>query len=214
VNRFGRYQLRTKDVGAARAFYAAVLGRTELEIVKLPEAAAARGAPPHGLGLIGVDDVERAASAFVARGAMRLGPGGGELAVLRDPGGAVVGIGGVAAALPDVVWHHLSTHDLPRATAAYGELFGWRFGAPVDLGTHGLFHEDGEASVSISDVTARPGIHPHWLFHFRVAALEPALEAARAAGAVVLPTVVWPGGERVAVCDDPQGAAFALRERA
>ena len=60
------------------------------------------------------------------------------------------------------------------------------------------------------DIAGRPGVHPHWLFHFRVPALEPAMDAVRAGGGVVLPPVTLPGGARVAVCDDPQGAAFAL----
>ena len=37
--------------------------------------------------------------------------------------------------------------------------------------------------------------------------------ATRAAGGLVLDPIVLPSGERVCVCDDPQGAAFALMER-
>jgi hypothetical protein len=50
--------------------------------------------------------------------------------------------------------------------------------------------QPGGPSVGLmADIGGRPGVHPAWLFHFRVTALDPA------------------------VCDDPQGAAFALRER-
>ena len=65
----------------------------------------------------------------------------------------------------------------------------------------------------MADLIARPGVHPHWLFHFSVAALEPAVAAVRAAGGVALDPVTLPNGARVAVCDDPQGAAFALQGR-
>jgi len=40
-----------------------------------------------------------------------------------------------------------------------------------------------------------------------------ARDAVRAAGGLVLDPVTLPNGDRVAVCDDPQGAAFALHAR-
>ena len=40
-----------------------------------------------------------------------------------------------------------------------------------------------------------------------------AIAATRAAGGLVLDPIVLPSGERACVCDDPQGAAFALLER-
>ncbi len=224
MTRFCRYELRTTDVAAARAFYAAVLGEDTRDIVPLPEAAAARGAPAHWLGHLGVDDIEAAASAFTERGATRLGPtrptaDGGEIAILRDPGGAVVAVATPPSspARSDIVWHQLHTTDLSRATAIYCELFGWRLTECLDHGPHGVHqsfaYNTGGASVgSMAETALLPGIHPHWLFHFRVAALEPVMAAVRAAGGVVIGPIVLPGGDRIAACDDPQGAAFAVRE--
>jgi uncharacterized protein len=222
--RFCRFELRTTDLTAARAFYAALLGDDGTDIVPLPAEAAARGARAHWLGHLGVEDVERTARAFAGLGATRLGPtrparDGGEIAILRDPGGAVVALA-TPPPVPvrsDVVWHLLNTGDLERCIASYRDLLGWRFTERLDLGALGVFHpfawSPGGASVgSMNDITQRPGVHPHWLFHFRVAALEPALARVRAAGGVVIGPMVLPGGERLAVCDDPQGAAFALRE--
>ncbi len=74
MTHFSRFTLRTTDVTAARAFSASILGDGSLDIVPLPAEAAARGAPAHWLGHLGVDDVEGMAHAFVARGATRLGP--------------------------------------------------------------------------------------------------------------------------------------------
>jgi predicted enzyme related to lactoylglutathione lyase len=228
--RFCRFELRTTHVAAARAFYAAVLGNgaahMDMDIVPLPAAAAARGAPAHWLGQLGVDDVERTARAFVERGAIRLGPtrpnaDGGEVAIVRDPGGAVLALATPpsAAVRSDVVWHLLHTTDLAGVTASYRELFGWQFTDRLDLGALGIYHQfawqPGGASVgSMTDIVGRPGIHPHWLFHFHVAALEPGLVAVRAAGGAVVGVTVLPNGDRIAVCDDPAGAAFALREHA
>jgi uncharacterized protein len=224
MTRFCRYELRTTNVTAARAFYATILADGGADIVPLPAEAAARGARPHWLGHLGVEDVEGAARAFVERGATRLGPtrptsDGGEVAIVRDPGAAVVALATRPStpARPDVVWHALNASDLARATASYCDLFGWHLTEPVDLGALGVLQQfawqPGEASVgSMADIAGRPGVHPHWLFQFRVAALEPALVAVRAAGGVVIGPTVLPSGERIAVCDDPQGAAFGLRE--
>jgi predicted enzyme related to lactoylglutathione lyase len=222
MTRFCRFELRTTDVPAARLFYRALLGDDGADIVPLPAEALARGARPHWLGHLGVADVEGVAGAFVAQGATRLGPtrptaAGGTVAILRDPGGAVVALATPPSApvRADVVWHSLNTTDLARVTATYCALLGWKLTEVVDLGPLGRHHQfawgPGGASVgAIADIAGRPGRHPHWLFHFRVAALDPALAAVREAGGLVLDPVTLPDGARVAVCDDPQGAAFAL----
>ena len=228
MTQFFHYVLRTTDVAAARAFYSAVLGNADLEIVQLHEQALARGARPHWLGVIEVPDVGQAASAFAARGATALGPKwlnpqGLEAAVMRDPGGAVVALGklatpGAQVSHPRVAWHVLNTADVERAIANYRELFGWQFEPPVTLAEHGVFHpfawlSGGVAMGALLDIAPRPGVHPHWLFHFQVAALDPALEAVRRGGGLVLGPFTLPDGVRIAVCDDAQGAAFALFER-
>jgi predicted enzyme related to lactoylglutathione lyase len=228
---FFQYVLRTTDVAAAAAFYATVLGRADAEIFQLHEEAVARGARPHWLGFLDVTDVaavDATAAAFAARGAMPLGPKwvngqGLEAAVMRDPGGAVVALGKPpatqgAASRPEVVWHLLNTVDVERTQATYAELFGWDFKSAVDIENHGVFHPfawlpSGPPVGSLSDIAERPGVHPHWLFHFHVPALEPALDAVRAGGGLVIGPFTMPSGDRVAVCDDPQGAAFALLER-
>lgn len=223
-SRFCRFELRTTDVAGARRFYTALLGPGGADMVSLPEDAAARGAPAHWLGFIDVEDVERTASAFVERGAVRLGPtrrarDGGAFAIVRDPGGAVVALTrpGSASANPDVAWHELETNDLARARVTYGELFGWPFGDPLDLGPLGVHHPfawqaGGESVGSMGDIAGRVGVHPHWLFHFRVGALEAALARVRAAGGNVIAPPVERAGHRSAACEDPQGAAFAVVE--
>jgi predicted enzyme related to lactoylglutathione lyase len=170
--------------------------------------------------------VEGVAAAFEKRGAMRLGPTrpgrhGGEVAVLRDPGGALVAVGTPPANAEhavDVGWYVLNTNDAPRAIANYGELFGFAIEGAAKVGPHGAFHPfawsaGGERVGAIADVATRPGVHPHWLFFLDVDALEPAVEAARAAGGLALDPIVLPSGDRACVCDDPQGAAFGVRER-
>ncbi len=226
---FCRFDLRTTDAVAARAFYTRVFGHDRMTIWPLHEQALARGARPHWLGRIAVEDLEATAIAFVERGAERFGPtiamsDGGKATVLRDPGGAVVAVGtppeGAAAeaargGASDVVWYVLNTRDAARALATYGELFGWSFGEPRALGAHGTFRElawraGAESAGMISDIADRPGVHPHWLFCFETASLTEALATVRAAGGLALDPVELPNGARLAVCDDPQGAAFGL----
>jgi predicted enzyme related to lactoylglutathione lyase len=235
VKRFFQIVLRTSDVEAARAFYVAVLGGGAFDIVQLHEQAVARGARPHWLGFVHVGDVEHALAAFVQRGATQLSPiwvnpEGLEAATARDPGGAVIALakqpdrargktasaGGSGA---QVIWYELNTVDVERAKANYRELFGWEFKEPLDLEGVGVVHpfawEEGGAAVgSMCDVAGRRGVHPHWLFHLRVDALEPATNAVREKGGVVAASVTLPGRDRIAICDDPQGAAFAIRETA
>jgi predicted enzyme related to lactoylglutathione lyase len=87
----------------------------------------------------------------------------------------------------------------------------------ADLGSLGTFHpfaweRGGDIVGSMSDIATRSAIHPNWLFHFKVAALEPAIAAVSSANGLVVDTVMLPTGQRIAICDDPQGAAFAICE--
>jgi predicted enzyme related to lactoylglutathione lyase len=225
---FFQVTLRTHDVEAARLFYTALLGDRAFHIVQLHEQAVARGARPHWLGFLEVPDVERASAAFIERGALALAPTwinpeGLQASVLRDPGGAIVAVAKPPAGArkpanaPDVSWYALNTSDVARARRNYAELFGWHFHAPFELADYGAFFpfawSAGESPVGVMGaIEQRPSVHPHWLFHFRVPAFDAALAAVRAGGGSVLGPITLPTVGRVAVCDDPQGAAFALHE--
>jgi predicted enzyme related to lactoylglutathione lyase len=224
--KFCRLELRTTDADAARAFYAKLFGHDRAVVWPLHEQALARGARPHWLGYLDVSDVERTIAAFVQRGATRLGPApptgvGGQASVLRDPGGAIVAVSSPptsnANSAVDAAWHVLNTTDATQAAANYHELFGWEIQPRVEVPAQGVFHpfawQAGGPSVgAIADITGMAGRHAHWLFFFRVDALDSAIAATQAAGGLVLDPTVLPSGERICVCDDPQGAAFALWE--
>ena len=218
-SRFCRFELRTTDVAAARQFYTALLGTEGDVIVELPAAAAARGAPAHWLGYLDVGSagVDALLRRFSERGATRLGPPGDPV-IVRDPGGAVLALteaGGPSRA--GVVWHVLHTPDAARAGAIYAELFGWALTERLELAGFGALQRfawgAGEASTgAIADIAQRPGTHPHWLFFFGVADLDRALAAVRAGGGTAMASMRSAGGQRVAGCEDPQGAAFGLME--
>jgi predicted enzyme related to lactoylglutathione lyase len=225
LNELLHLTLRTTDVSGARTFYESVLGAAPSSLVQLHEQAVARGAPPHWLGFIEVDDVAGVAARFLERGAQALSPKwvnpeGLEAQVLRDPGGAVVALGKPATRkdeTPRSTMHLLNTTDVERAKTNYRELFGWSFAASIDLGPLGVirpfsFREGGPTVGAFVGIEGRAGVHPHWLFHFTVPSIDAALEQVRAAGGKALGPFTLHSGTRVAVCDDAQGAAFALRE--
>jgi predicted enzyme related to lactoylglutathione lyase len=239
AGRFGWYQLLTTDVAGAADFYARVLGwRVDdgrfvragaalADIGPLPEKAKAAGAPAHWRGHIVVDDVDAALVAWIDRGGAVLGPPrrgeAGVVAAVRDPTGAVSCLSSVASARTPpgtgvVGWHQLNTNDRDRAFAAYAAVAGWQLTDAHDLGPPvGLYQtfayagDDGRAVGAIANTARTPGVHNAWLYYFDVADLDAAVESARALGAIVLGPMHVPTGDRVAVCDDPQGAAFGLR---
>ncbi|WP_257448323.1 VOC family protein [Archangium lipolyticum] len=240
VGAFVSYDLRTTDLEKAEAFYAAVVGwRVQRSgdaraffageqrvgaLVALPERARAQGAPAHWLGHISVEDVEASARRVVALGGQQLGPvqrtaEGESIATLKDAQGAVFAVssGGQARRPEAIVWHELYTTDRERAWSSYAELFGWKesktLQMPPPVGPYQMFtRAGGERDMGAMANMARiPGVHTHWLFYLSVEDLDAALEKTRSLGGVVAngPMEV-PGGGRVAQCEDPQGAAFAL----
>jgi hypothetical protein len=229
---FCRYSLRTTDLVAARAFYAEAIGLelpdgmsagSALEAWPLHERALARGAPPHWLGHLAVDDVEAMVNRLVGLGSEPLGPtvrgrDGTPFAVLRDPFGDVIAVrarGGNASDSP-VVWHQLHTRDAERAWALYHERFGWAhtqtLDVPEPVGGYRLFawNESGVTVGGMGNTARLPGVHTHWLFHLPVVDLDEATARVRALGGTAMEPFTLPDGRRLAACEDPQGAAFGL----
>lgn len=230
---FCRYVLRTLDVDAARRFYAEAIalvvppgesaGPSTLEAWPLHEQARARGAPPHWLGQIGVEDVDRAADRLVALGSERLGPtmrgiDGVPFTNLRDPLGAVVGLraGGEIREDRPVAWHQLHTRDVERAWATYAELFGWartetaELPEPIGVQWRFAWSAGGPPVGSMGNTARSAGVHPHWLFCFPVGDVDAAAARVRALGGTAQDPFVLPDGSAFAACEDPQGAAFGL----
>lgn len=226
-NRFCGYELRTTDVAGAREFYTRVFGDrlwdAGLVVAPLPERAAAHGAPAHWLGQIGVDEAQVMAARAVAHGAQRLGPvvesvSGSGRVVLRDPFGAIVSVGPASSApVPDdepAAYWMLHARDHRKAFEWYRELFGWNdvAGNVADDPSTQPFAWRGSLTCCgrITSAALLPGVHPHWLFYFRVPNLEASLATIRKAGGTPLEPQRAPDGHLLAACDDPQGGAFGL----
>lgn len=187
-----------------------------------------RGVPTHWMAYIATPDVD----ATVAR-AKELGaqlhheeeiPSVGRFTVLADPAGAVFCAFAPEGDSPhhggrprpgEFSWHELMTDDYEQALGFYSELFDWRKSEAVDMGEAGiyqLFRREG-AAMDDGGMMNRPPEVPMsaWLYYVNVADLDGAVETVKAEGGQVLhgPMEV-PGGDRVCVCMDPQGGAFAL----
>jgi predicted enzyme related to lactoylglutathione lyase len=213
-------------VDSARTFYQELLGEDfwgdGIEVGPLPPQAAARGAPPHWLGHVAVDDVVDALHRCIQSGATPLGamPQGAAAsgAIIRDRFGALVGMTSEdrLRRAERVAWRLLSVRDEIEALTSYSALFGWVSRESLDLGPqrgrHVTFAWDrtGVAAGSVANIARLPHVHPQWLFFFRTENLERSLDVVRALDGLTLQQTESAAGDPVAPCDDPQGAAFAL----
>ncbi len=202
-------------------------------VMELPEQAAADGAPSHWMGYIATPDTDATtARARELGGGVLVSPSDiptvGRFAVIQDPFGArfvafTPAKGGTAAPPRprpgEVSWHELMSDDYLGALAFYVDLFGWEKGDAIDMGpagTYQLVRVQGAAS-DFGGMMNRPPEMPvsTWLYYINVSDLDAAVERVGAHGGQVLhgPMEV-PGGDRVCLCQDPQGGAFALHSYA
>jgi predicted enzyme related to lactoylglutathione lyase len=194
------------------------------------EAARMTGSPPHWKANVFVADVEATvAQVRELGGSVLVEPRTfqiGSLAVVADPQGASINLfkPSQPQTLRDTtkpgefVWHELVTTDHEAAFAFYSQLFGWQKSRDFDMGAMGKYLIYAQAGTDLGGMFTKPKDRPgapHWLYYIQVANLDAAIERAKTRGATLLngPNVV-PGGARVAQLTDPQGAAFALHERA
>ena len=196
-------------------------------VMVLPENLAASGAPPHWIGYIGTPGVDATVERAAALGAEVLHPGEdipgvGRFAVLRDPQGAVFCLfridGWRAPEGPPgdghMTWHELATTDGKAAWEFYSGTFGWKLVHDMEMGEGAIFRMFGVSSeVPMGGMfdKAPEMPQPGWLHYIHVADIGVAVDAAKdLGGKVVNGPMEIPGGEFVAHCFDPQGAAFAL----
>lgn len=228
-NSFCRIELRTTEVESARTFYTTLFGHDRATIWPLHEQARARGAVPHWLGHVDVGDPQRLTGTlrdFIARGAVQLGPvmatdDRGHFVVIRDPGGAILSLNAPLNrpmdAAPAAAWSVLNTNNALIARTNYHELLGWDVVDAATASVHGPFYDfsftrGSPPAGAIVDIVGRPGIHPHWLHFFNVASVDEAMAVTRRAGGTAFDAGLVSSGKRLAVCEDPHGAAFGVIE--
>ncbi|MCL7981204.1 MAG: VOC family protein [marine benthic group bacterium] len=196
-------------------------------VMELPEDARAAGAPSHWLAYIGTPDVDATTARAAELGATVLVPPRdiptvGRFSVLSDPDGAVFATFAPASDMPphpgmvshgDFSWNELMWRDFAEGFEFYSDLFGWKKHEDMDMGEYGIYRIYGGDGPPLGGIMTRPPEMPigAWLFYVTVNDIDAAVERVKAGGGQVLngPMEV-PGGDRVAQCQDPQGAMFAL----
>ena len=115
------------------------------------------------------------------------------------------------------IWPEVSTTDAAKAAAFYGVLFGWTDQPVMDGGYH-ILQAGGKDAAGLYELMSEQkerGVRPHWLNYVEVADTDAAAAKAKGLGATILnaPFDV-PGVGRMAVIQDPTGAAFCVWQTA
>jgi uncharacterized protein len=201
-------------------------------VLRISDDMAQHGAKPMWLGYIHVPDVDQAVSSVERAGGKKLiEPSDigdvGRIAMVADPQGAPIYLmkptppAGKPDARSDVfapnepgrcAWNELATSDQKAALDFYTSQFGWTAGDTMpmgDMGDYQFIMQDGQMIGAI--MTRAPENPVRWRFYFRVADVDAAKAAAERGGGTIIhgPQEV-PGGDRVLIGQDPQGAEFAL----
>lgn len=195
-------------------------------VMDMPPQAAAAGAPPSWMAHVSTPDLEATMAKAEELGATiemsKPIPGVGSFAVISDPQGAVFAAFEPEGDAPghdgpanvgEFSWHELATDDWEAAWAFYSELFEWEKTGEFDRGEAGMYHMFGRNGQTLGGMYGRMPEMPvnAWLYYVRVPDVEAAVTKVKELGGQVLngPMEV-PGGDTVAACVDPQGAAFAV----
>ncbi len=207
--------------------------------VRLPDELIAQGIPPHWLAYVCVRNVDETIREAEKLGGKAMHqpediPSVGRFAVLADPQGAALAIFTPAEEPPghageprlgEFSWHELMTTDYVAAFDFYKTLFGWEKISDFDMGEMGMYHMFGQ------HVTVDGGLHgfpyggmfnktpdmpmpPNWMCYIQVSNVDETVALVKELGGQILngPMEV-PGGDMIAQCLDPQGAAFAVHQR-
>ncbi|HEX4575630.1 MAG TPA: VOC family protein, partial [Gemmatimonadales bacterium] len=122
------------------------------------------------------------------------------------------------AAIGDFSWHELATKDWQAAWRFYQALFGWDKDEAMDMGPAGMYQMFGRGGRQLGGIYNTPSdmpAPPHWLSYVRVASADQAAKTVSALGGkVVRGPMDVPGGDRIAMCVDPHGVAFAVHSTA
>lgn len=189
------------------------------------------GARPMWLGYLNVDDVDATAASIEGAGGKTLMkhdiPNVGRIAMVADPQGVPFYIMKPIPPANDpnarsdvysreapqrVAWNELMTSDQAGALDFYLGQFGWTKGDAMpmgEMGTYQLVSHDGDSIGAI--MTKAPDKPSRWRFYIRVDDVDRSKSTIESKGGTVVhgPMEV-PGGDRVLIGIDPQGAEFAL----
>jgi uncharacterized protein len=179
--------------------------------------------PPHWNLYVTVESADDAAArAAELGGRVVAGPFDagvfGRMAVIQDPTGTALSVWQAHSHPGTAVehesgtfcWADLSTPDPERAKIFYEALFGWQIAPdekyPPD---YLVIKNSGKAIGGVAPAAFRsPDTPPHWMLFFMVADADAVTAKVKELGGAVMMTA--PGGMKMSVVADPQGAAFSI----
>ena len=105
-------------------------------------------------------------------------------------------------------WNELIAPDMEGAAAFYTKLLGWE-AVPMAGGMHyTLFKKNG---ADVGGLMSIPGVPPHWMSYVTVESADAsAARAVELGGTICKPAFDIPNVGRIAIVQDPQGAAIGL----
>jgi uncharacterized protein len=143
----------------------------------------------------------------------------GRMGVVQDPQGAFFLVweprSHIGASLVNgpgaLSWNELHVPDLDAAEGFYGELFGWTTEPfPGDVPYRVIKNAEGHTNGGMSSMVP-PGTPPHWLVYFGAENTDAAVaKVGELGGSTLMEPMDLGPGVRIAVVQDPLGAAFAL----
>ena len=190
------------------------------------------GAPPHWNLYVTVTNVDEMTKRAQQLGAKVLAPpfdvmDVGRMSVVMDPTGAIFQlweakkhIGARRLNEPGALcWSELTTRDTAAAEAFYTSLFGWtaKHGAASAGMDYTEFSNQGQSGVGMMAMPAQmpAGVPSYWMPYFQVASCDGSTAKAREiGGSVMVPPQDIAKTGRFAILQDPQGAMFAVFQRA
>ena len=203
-------------------------GKTIGGVMKLPKG---MNVPPHWGMYVGVPKLEDGVARVEKLGGSALSPvidipDVGRTRTMKDPQGAMFSVYEPANApqaeappeMGDGSWHELYTTDAESALKFYGDLFGWKPTETMDMGPAGKYYMFGRGwplGGMMNKTGEMVNVMPTaWSFYFRVPDIDAGAEKIKAnGGKIVNGPMEVPGGDRIVMGIDPQGAAFNLHQK-
>ena len=189
------------------------------------------GAPRGWFTYFHVADVDAKAGAVTsAGGTVHLPPtdlpGVGRIAFVEDPQGILfylmkpdpaMGDQDSTAFSPTLLgrcsWNELVTKDHKAALPFYTALLGWTSDEVMSMGEHGdyTFVDCGGARLGAMMDRMSDEQPLKWTFYFAIPDVDAAVEQVKAGGGqLIMGPMDVPGGQRIIVCVDPQGASVGF----
>jgi predicted enzyme related to lactoylglutathione lyase len=140
------------------------------------------------------------------------GPEGAPLSLFEPSSKNPPGHAG-APRVGEFAWHELSSDDWQRSLEFYRQLVGWELIRQHDMGANGTYVTFGQKGEALGGMYTRHDAagRSSWTSYVEVPSVKQAMETVKSLGGRVMdgPHEV-PGGSWIAMCSDPQGAAFAI----